>query len=91
MNKKECLEQALKICTGSREVAYGKPENNFANIAELWNAYFSRRNATEITPTDVAILMILMKVGRLIGNPKHLDSWVDICGYAANGAEICDK
>jgi hypothetical protein len=37
--------------------------------------------------TDVAHLMVLLKVARSINNPQHKDSWIDIAGYAACGAE----
>lgn len=92
MNKQDCLEKALEICTGNREVAYGKPENNFANISALWSAYLQQKWKTinAITPSDVAAMMVLMKVARLIHNPSHVDSWIDICGYGANGAEVSE-
>lgn len=35
------------------------------------------------TPTDIAILNILQKTARLAINPTHIDSVVDIAGYAA--------
>ena len=92
MNKQECLEKALEICTGSREVAYGKPENNFDNISALWSAYLQKKWNTSngISSTDVAAMMVLMKVARLIHNPSHADSWIDIWGYGANGAEVSE-
>ena len=31
--------------------------------------------------------MIAVKMSRLINSPKHLDSWIDIVGYAALAAE----
>lgn len=85
MNRTECLETAKEIINGARQENYGSPESNFANIANYWSVYLGRC----ITPTDVALMMVLMKLARLQNNPQHLDSWVDICGYAANGAELC--
>lgn len=41
-----------------------------------------------ITPTDVAMLLIMVKIGRLANQPNHADSWSDIAGYAACGAGI---
>lgn len=92
MNRTECLETAKNIVNGDRQENYGNPENNFKNISELWTTYFNMAKNTEdwydITPTDVANMMILMKMARLMNKPDHEDSWVDIAGYASNGCEI---
>ena len=83
------LQEALTIVQGARRKAYGSPEDNFKVIADLWNAYMkkraSRRGSSELSPTDVACMMVLMKVARLAETPEHRDSWVDIAGYAACG------
>lgn len=85
------LNQALKIVTGERRKKYGKPEDNFAVIADLWNTYTMRRMETDhdysgIKPEDVAHMMVLMKVARLAETPRHPDSIRDIAGYAACAA-----
>jgi len=84
MNRSECLDKAKEIVNGARQENYGSPEKNFANIALYWSVYLSR----DIKPTDVALMMVLMKLARLQNKPDHDDSWIDIAGYAANGAEI---
>lgn len=84
MNRSECLDKAKEIVNGARQENYGSPEENFARIAAFWTLYLQRH----ITPSDVAAMMCLMKLARIQNNPKHEDSWVDICGYAANGVEI---
>lgn len=84
MNRKETLEEALKIVTKDRQNAYGTPEDNFNCIAGLWSAYLGH----PITAKQVAILMILLKVARAKANPDYADNYVDICGYAACGAEL---
>jgi len=33
-------------------------------------------------------VMIWTKIARLLETPGHVDSWVDICGYAALGGEL---
>jgi hypothetical protein len=49
-------------------------------IANLWSAYLSR----PITPTDVARMMILLKVARSQeGDETDPDHATDIAGYAA--------
>lgn len=82
---KTILDEASEIVTGARRKAYGHPENNFGRIAALWNNYLDLKpNGREsITPQDVALMMILMKVARLMESPDHRDSLVDLAGYAA--------
>lgn len=88
------LEKARACVCGEREEDYGSPEDNFGCIAELWEAYLraacvsSDANIT-VTPTDVAMLMALLKIARVgtsfVGGTA--DSFVDLAGYAACGAE----
>jgi len=91
--KKDVLDTAI-AAVADRGLNYGKPEDNFRRIAEMWNAHLRIRdleNASTrpvLNSGDVAIMMILMKVARLENTPAHLDSWVDIAGYAACGGEI---
>lgn len=78
------LEDALQCVTRDRQATHGRPENNFVNIANLWNAYLH----TELTPYDVAIMMVLLKVARFKGNPTYIDNAVDMAGYAALAVEL---
>lgn len=84
MTRMELLETAAKIVTGHREEEYGSPEDNFRAIADLWSVYLDR----QITPSDVAAMMILFKIGRLSTGAGSADTWIDIAGYAACGGEI---
>lgn len=87
MNRTECLQEAERIITGDRENTYGAPEDNFAAIAFLWTAYLRR----EITPKDVANMMILLKVARAAAGKHKDDNYIDIAGYAACACEIGDR
>ena len=85
MERGELLEKAKEIVTGERQHVYGQPENTFEEIANLWSSYLD----TKIDAEEVAVMMILMKVARLkTSGCKSVDSWVDVAGYAACGAEI---
>lgn len=81
------LDRARDCVCGQREQDYGSPEDNFGRIAALWTAYMD----VEITPVDVARMMALLKIARLHENDTHIDSWVDLAGYAACGGEIAAK
>lgn len=84
--RKTILDAAEKCVCNDRQDQYGKPEDSFSAIADLWTAYLDI--GREITPVDVAQMMILLKVGRAKENPKHQDNWVDMAGYAACAGEI---
>ena len=83
MTRKECLDAAGKAVLTDRAREYGHPEDCFGLIAALWSRY----TGCDISTADVAAMMILLKLARIEGNPRHADSWVDIAGYAACGAE----
>lgn len=40
---------------------------------------------------DQVNLCTLLKIARLANNPEHMDSWVDLAGYAACGGEISGR
>jgi len=87
MNRRETLEAAAACVLHDRNDTYGPPEDGFTLIAALWRAYL-RQVGTEIRPPDVAAMMVLLKAARLAANSGHADSWVDLAGYAACGAEL---
>jgi hypothetical protein len=92
MTRAELLEQAL-AAVNERPNSYGPPEQNFERIANLWMAYIFGKYGGKpavLGAVDVACMMILMKVARLEQTPDHIDSWTDIAGYAACGAEVCE-
>lgn len=84
--RKTILDAAEKCVCRDRQDTHGRPEDNFGAIADLWTAYLG--TGQEIDPVDVANMMILLKIGRAKGNPKHTDNWVDMAGYAACAGEI---
>jgi hypothetical protein len=42
----------------------------------------------EISATDVAVMMTLLKIARIQVNAAHADNWIDGCGYLAIGGEL---
>lgn len=92
MNRSDILDKAKTCVCGDREQDYGKPENSFGTIADLWNAYLYNvgRQATwpAITAKDVAVMMALLKIARIATGHAKSDNWIDLAGYAACGGEI---
>lgn len=85
MTREECLKAAEKAVTGQREYDYGKPENNFGMIANLWMSYLG----IPVDPIDVAMMMALLKVARVKTSTAPADDcFADLAGYAACGCEI---
>lgn len=82
--REKVLFDARNIVCDDRNKQYGEPEDNFANIAKLWGAYLD----APIDAMDVAVMMTLFKIGRIMSNPRKEDTWVDAAGYIACGAEI---
>jgi hypothetical protein len=87
MNRGEILDEAKRLTLGERDKSYGTPLINHTRIAGLWSIYLEQ----DITPSQVAICMGLVKVARLIESPNHLDSFVDLAAYASIAGEIESK
>lgn len=80
------LEEAKDIIYGDRERTYGHPARNLEVIANFWSNYLDAKFDAckiELDAQDVATMMVLLKVSRLINQPDHRDSLVDGVGYFA--------
>ena len=87
MTRQELLEGALSAVTGQRAHDYGTVEDNFKRIAGYWSIHLGH----PVSAHDVAAMMALLKIARIGNSPGLPDSWLDLAGYAACGAEIaCD-
>lgn len=72
--------------TAERGSVYGPPSIDFSRAARL--------KAVIAECSDPlarhALEMIAVKIARLINTPYHLDSWVDIAGYARCGVAVTE-
>lgn len=82
--REEILNKAAAAISGERDEHYGSPEQNFGRIADYWSVYLDHI----ITQTDVAMMMVLLKMSRAMNDPTHEDNYIDIAGYAACAGEI---
>ncbi len=85
MNRSELLDLAKRTVCEDRATTHGDLEDNFAVVADLWSTYLPH---VRLSPADVAAMMVLFKIARIRTNPRHMDSWIDVAGYAACGAEV---
>lgn len=88
MGRAAVLDTAKDYVTRDRAADHGDMEDNFRTIASYWNTHLG---IDFIEPQDVAVMMTLLKIARIRQNEKHLDNWIDACGYMACGGEIVSK
>ena len=83
MNGEMMLKHAAGVVENRRR-QYGDATALFDHIAKRW----SRVLGIRVTPVQVAVCVMDLKMARLAHNPKHLDSLVDVLGYGACLREI---
>lgn len=76
------LTRAARIVE-QRGKHYGDMRANLGRIAARW----SLTVGVPVTPEQVAVMMIDLKLARLAENPHHADSILDVAGYA----ELLDR
>lgn len=85
MHPKKVLEIADKRLTEEKSETSGPHEATFLMIANLWSYYLN----VPVTPRDVAVMMIMLKVARTKCAPfPSDDNFVDMAGYAALAADL---
>ena len=72
------FDRRAESITHDRQGDYGDPRVSFDRIALMWSAI----TGADISAQQVAHMMIALKICRLQHSPNHLDSLVDIVGYA---------
>ena len=83
MTSRSILGHTAKVLEERRD-DYGDPAEQFRSIADRWSITLG----TPITPVQVALCMIDLKLARLAYDPGHVDSVVDVIGYAALLREV---
>ena len=83
------LDGAAKAVS-DRENRYGGPSANFGRAAALANVILKDKlkSDAEISAADWVLLMIALKTARLMNEPDHTDSQVDLAGYASLLSEV---
>jgi hypothetical protein len=84
MNREEILQEALRLTSTDRQKNYGEPFINHKRIADIWTVLLG----VDVTPSQVALCMVGVKLARLVETPDHQDSFVDLCAYGAIAGEI---
>lgn len=90
--REDILRTANTIIHGDREQDYGAPIDSFTRLAAAIQLVLDPiAPGIVVTPATAAKVMIAMKLSRLAGGDEKDDTWVDLAGYAALGAEVRDQ
>ena len=87
MNRAEILSTAKELTMGERNVQHGSPLKNHQEIAQLWTAWLNH----PVKATDVAAMMVLLKLARTKSGVVNDDNFVDGAAYAAIMGEIAGE
>ena len=83
MNGPELLEHAAGLVNRRRR-EYGEPVELFEHVAQRWSLTLG----TKVSPAQVVLCLLDLKLARLARDPKHFDSIVDMAGYAGILQEV---
>lgn len=86
--RREIIKEVGKCVLADRMGTYGDAEDNFADIAALASVVLGRKLSAPLSPADVAAFCACIKLARIKTSPTHLDSWIDLAGYAVCGGGI---
>jgi hypothetical protein len=78
MNSLRILHEAAQVIA-ERSKTYGAPDKAMAAIAARWSLTLGH----PVTPAQVVLCMIDLKLARLARDPKYRDGPIDVIGYAA--------
>jgi hypothetical protein len=77
MPKENILQEALRLTSTERRNDYGHPKEDFKRTAAVSTILLGK----EITPSDVVLILIAMKLSRNAHQYKR-DTLVDVAGYS---------
>jgi len=83
----ERFDEGIASVTGDRGRNYGHPADNFSILSKL-------REPLQQCDDPVmrqAMEMVAVKLARLVENPYHFDSWLDVAGYARTACMVLDR
>lgn len=80
------LLEAEGLVNGDRNEDYGHPLDDFTKTAALWSVIAG----VELSATQVALMMVALKISRQLHRPKR-DNLVDMAGYAETAQMVVDE
>jgi len=89
-SRESILEEAQRLTHGDRAKDYGHPLDDYTRTAALVSALLAHKLKEPITPGEMAMSMICVKLSRQVNHPKR-DNMVDAAGYAWVSQECVDE
>jgi hypothetical protein len=86
MTRKQMLRGAAHVLE-DRCKLYGDPAASMTTVAARWSIALGHK----VTPEQVVLCLIDLKLARLACDPTHQDGWIDVAAYAAIGAELTSR
>jgi hypothetical protein len=83
MTSEQILQHAASIIA-ERGATYGDAATSMTMTAARWSITLG----CTVTPAQVVLCLIDLKLARLTHDPKHRDSALDVLGYAALLPEV---
>lgn len=83
MSGEEMLMRAAELVSSRRDI-YGEPTRSMTIVAARWSLTLGH----PVSAAQVALCLIDLKLARLAHDPAHLDSALDVAGYAAVLREV---
>lgn len=81
------LAEADRLTHADRNATHGDPWVNHDRIARIWSVLLG----ITVTPSQVALCMVGVKLSRLVETPDFEDSFVDGAAYMAIAGELALK
>lgn len=91
------LEKAAAAVDGDRQNDYGNPIDNHATTGKLVDVWMGRfltsgglysLTTAQRLAVETIAFNIMQKLSRLANSPDHIDSLVDLAGYARNWEKV---
>lgn len=86
--RRAILKEVESCVCRDRQNSYGDAEDNFSDIARLANVLLERKLKEALSPEDVAVFSMCIKLARMKTSPEHDDNLIDLAGYATCGLGI---
>lgn len=86
IEKEDVCDVAKRLTSYDRQLDYGSPIEDFTKQARMWSVILN----TNVTPQQIAMCMIAVKLCRLTNSPRHRDSAIDVVGYA-RCLDLCNQ
>jgi len=86
IEKEDICDIAKRLTSYDRQLDYGSPIEDFTKQAKMWSVILN----TNVTPQQIAMCMIAVKLCRMTNSPRHRDSAIDVVGYA-RCLDLCNQ